>query len=135
MNEHIRQSGFAATARRSVEPARRRFTGAELEAMDRAGILGPEERLELIDGDIIAMAAKGARHETMRTRLASYWSKRVPDDLMVASEPPFLLEPHNEPEPDIIIFPEAMQATEVRGSTVLLVVEVSDSSLSYDLKV
>jgi Uma2 family endonuclease len=135
MNEHVSPKTFQVATPRPVEPERRRFTGAELEAMDRAGIIGPEERVELIDGEIIAMAAKGNRHEIVRSRLMNFWARRLPADLSFADEPAFKLEPHNEPEPDIIIFPDALQVPDVRGDSVLLVVEVSDSSLSRDLKI
>ena len=135
MNEHVRQPRFRTSPARPAAPERRRFTAEELEAMDQAGIIGPEERVELIDGQIITMAAKGARHEIVRTRLTSYWSKRVPDDLMIAAASAFRLEPYNQPEPDIIIFPEALQVPDVRGDTVLLVVEIADSSLSSDLEI
>jgi Uma2 family endonuclease len=135
MNEHVGSKSFQIAKPRPQAPERRRFTGDELEAMDRAGIIGPEERVELIDGEIIALNAKGNRHEIVRSRLTSFWSKHVPDDLMVVSEPAFKLEPHNEPEPDIIIFHDALQVPDVRGDTVLLVVEVSDSSISRDLKI
>ena len=135
MNEHLRPHMFRIAPSRPPEPERRRFTADELEAMDRAGIIGPEERVELIDGEIITMAAKGNRHEIVRTRLFNFWARRLPLDLAIGVEPAFKLEFNNEPEPDIIIFPDALQVPEVRGDTVLLVVEVSDSNLSYDLKI
>ena len=54
---------------------------------------------------------------------------------MVASEPPLQLDPNTAPEPDIILYPANILGPDVRGDTVLLVVEISDSSLSYDLKI
>ena len=59
----------------------------------------------------------------------------MPADISFAQEPAFKLEPYNEPEPDIILFPQKLRVFDVRGDTVLLVVEVSDSSISRDLKV
>ena len=97
MNEHVGPKTFRINPPRPREPERRRFTGDEMEAMLRAGILHEEERVELIDGEIIALNAKGNRHEAVRSRLTSNWSKRVPDDLMVVAEPAFKLEAHNEP--------------------------------------
>ena len=135
MNEQVRSPLDGASVASPLAPQRRRFTAGDLEAMDRSGILGPQERVELIDGEIIIMAAKGPRHEIMRTRLTKFWSRRSPEDLMVASEPALHLEPHNEPEPDIVVFQDVLQAPQVRGDTVLLVVEIADSSLSYDLTV
>ena len=135
MNKHIGPKSFLPGTPRPKEPGRRRFTTDEVEAMDRAGIIGPEERVELIDGEIIAMAAKGARHEDVRNELTEYWARRLPAALKFAAEPAFRLETYYTPEPDIIIFPDRLRASQVRGDTVLLVVEVSDMSLSYDLKV
>ena len=135
MNEHVAPKGFHSGKNRPHQCERRRFTADELEAMDRAGVIGPEERVELIDGEIIAMAAKGARHEDLRNELCVFWARRLPFELKFAEEPAFRLDAHTEPEPDIIIFPDRLRTSEVRGDTVLLVVEVSDSSLSYDLMV
>ena len=140
MNEHVGPKSFQLSrpprpAPRAATAERRRFTIDDVEAMDRAGILDPEERVELIDGEIITMAAKGARHEIVRTRLSQFWSKRAADDVFIASEPAFKLAADNTPEPDIIVFPDALQVPDVRGDTVLLAVEISDSSLSRDLKI
>ncbi len=135
MNEHVGPKSFLVGPPRPREPERRRFTGAEMEAMLRAGILHEEERVELIDGEIIALNAKGNRHEIVRTELINYWARRLPEDISFAEEPAFKLAAHNEPEPDIILFPDGMKVYDVRGDSVLLVVEISDSSISRDLKV
>ena len=135
MNEHVAPKGFQPSQSRPLQCERRRFTADELQAMGLAGVIGPEERVELIDGEIIAMAAKGARHEDLRNELSVFWARRLPPELRFAEEPAFRLDAHTEPEPDIIIFPDRLRTSEVRGDTVLLVVEVSDSSLSYDLMV
>lgn len=103
--------------------------------MFRSGVLHPEERVELIDGEIIAMNAKGNRHEIVRSELAHFWARRCPDDVKLAQEPGFNLHEHEQPQPDILIYPAALLVPYVRGAQALLVVEVSDSSLSLDLKV
>ena len=135
MNEHVGPKTFQIRPPRPREPQRRRFTGDEMEAMLRAGILHEEERVELIDGEIIALNAKGARHEDVRNELTEYWARRLPAAQRFAAEPALRLDAHYAPEPDIIIFPEGLRSSQVRGDTVLLVVEISDSSLSYDLKI
>ena len=55
------------TAATAAGPARRRFTADEYYAMDRAGIFGPEERLELLDGDIFVMPPMETRTPTLLT--------------------------------------------------------------------
>src|SRR5262245_8778675 len=113
----------------------RRWTADELERMARAGIVGDEERLELIGGEIIAMSPKGARHEILRSELVMLTARVRPDDVKIASETPLHLATNQDPQPDIFLFPAPLYAPDVRGDTVLLVVEVSDSSLSYDLHI
>lgn len=133
MNIHLKSPPQAA--RRPSEPARRRWTAGELEQLVRVGVIHEEERVELIDGEIITMAAKGNRHEIVRSKLSFRWSRQCPDGIMLAQEPAFRLIDHHEPEPDILVFPNSFNVPDVRGDTALLVVEVSDTSISYDLKI
>jgi Uma2 family endonuclease len=136
MNEYVRTSDLTeADPQAPLGVSRRRFTIDELEAMDRAGIIGPDERVELLDGEIITMAAKGTRHEDVRTALINLWARRLPLNMAFAMEAAFRLAKDYVPEPDIMIFPLGQRSSHVRADTVLLVVEVADSSLSIDLKV
>ena len=56
---------------------RRRFTVEELEAMVAAGILGEDERIELIGGEVVPMSPKGNSHEVLKHALNHYWARRV----------------------------------------------------------
>ena len=115
-------------------PARRLWTLDELERMDQAGILHPEERVELIAGEVLHLSPKGISHEVVRTELTLNWARRLPQDVKFAGETPLRLDAHNAPEPDIMLFPAALQVHQVRGDNVLLIVEISDTSLPWDLK-
>jgi Uma2 family endonuclease len=123
----------ATSPSRRAEPERRRFTADELLAMIDGGIIDHQDRVELIDGEIFDMAAKGNRHEIIKTKLTRFWTLADRDGVMVANETPLRLSPHNEPEPDIVVYPLALNSPEVRGDTVLLVVEVSDTTIGHDL--
>ena len=112
---------------------RRAFTADDLERMTRQGIIADSERVELIGGDIVAMAAKGNFHEIVRNALTFSWARKVPDGFLVYGETPLRLSERDNPEPDIIVFPAALALPDVRGDTVLLVVETADTSLGYDL--
>lgn len=114
---------------------RRLWTAGELEQMLNAGILHEDERLELIGGDIVTMSPKGNRHELLRNKLILNWARRLPRDVSFAEETPMRLSPQDEPQPDIKLFPDNLDVTDVKGDTVLLVVEISDSSLSTDLAI
>ncbi len=133
MNVHAKVRN--ALPLRPTEPERRRFTADEVLAMEEVGILDPEENVELIDGEIITMAAKTPRHEDMRTELCEFFANHQPRDFKAAQEPAFYLSDHWEPEPDILLFSRRMKVSDVRGPDALLVVEVAVSSLSIDLKI
>jgi Uma2 family endonuclease len=112
---------------------RRAFTVDEVERMIQVGILREPEPFELIGGELVAMASKDRRHEVIRSELLLYWARRMGGDLKVASETPLKLGKHDAPEPDLIVFPASLLAPDVRADTVLLVVEVANSSLPKDL--
>lgn len=111
---------------------RRLWTVEDLRRLEDAGILHHDERVELIAGEIVRMAPKGARHEVVRNELILALADRRPRDVKFAEEPPLTLDEHYEPEPDIILFPASLRVNEVRGDSVLLVVEIADSSFRWD---
>ena len=113
---------------------RRAFTIDDLERMEAAGILAPDERIELVGGDLVPMSAKGSRHETIKIALTFLWGRVCPGGFMFAQEPGLRLDPHNYLEPDFIVFARTKRFVDVRGPDVLLAVEVADSSLDYDLR-
>jgi Uma2 family endonuclease len=112
---------------------RRAFTVAELEQMTAAGILGEDERIELIGGDIVPMSPKGNHHEVLKTALNSYWVPRVPLDLLLTTETTFYLTEDTYLEPDFIFYPKVVGHRGLNPTTAKLVVEIADSSLAYDL--
>ncbi len=115
------------------ELPRRKFTVAEIDAMVEAGILEEDERLELIEGELVAMSAKGSRHEAVKIALNERWGRVRPESCTIAPETTFRLAVDTYLEPDFVIYPRAIRVKDLSRSNVLLVVEVSDSSLRYDL--
>lgn len=101
--------------------------------MVAGGIISEDERIELVGGEVVPMSPKGRRHEMLRTELAFAMSRQCPDHLKVATETPLNLAADDAPEPDIIVFPAALKAPDVDGAAVLLVIEVADTSLAFDL--
>jgi Uma2 family endonuclease len=112
---------------------RRRFTVEELEAMVAAGILGEDERIELIGGDVVPMSPKGNQHEVLKVALNRYWSKRIPDRLVLAQETTFRLTPDTYVEPDFIFFDIKTRIKDLNADNALFVVEIADSSFAYDI--
>jgi Uma2 family endonuclease len=112
---------------------RRRFTVEELEAMVEAGILGEDERIELIGGEVVPMSPKGNQHEVLKVALNRYWSKRIPDRLVLAQETTFRLTPDTYVEPDFIFFDSKTRLKDLNADNALFVVEIADSSFAYDI--
>ena len=111
---------------------RRAWTAEDVQRMIDAGIIDAEEPFELVGGEIVAKRQKGILHENLKRALNLYWGKVRPDSLQFVPESPLRLGPHDEPEPDFFVFAAATPMQDVRGPNVLLVVEISDSSLAYD---
>jgi Uma2 family endonuclease len=129
--------GAAAMATIPVAaPSRHLISVEAFHRMGETGILGSTDRVELIDGEIIDMSPIGVLHAAIVARLASYFSQRLGGAAVVWCQNPLRLDDINEPEPDIAILRSRADfyTTGHPGpADVLLVIEVSDSSLAYDL--
>ena len=79
------------TTRAAEGLPRRHFTVAEIEAMVRAGIIDEDERVELIQGELVPMSPKGSRHEIFKIALIRHWLKLCPDEVQIAQETTFRL--------------------------------------------
>lgn len=133
MNEHLRPVSLPGTTQAAEGLPRRRWSVAEIEAMMANGIILEDERFELIGGEVVPMSPKGRRHEILRSELAFYMTQRAGPDLRVAAEPQLNLSDDLYVVPDILAYPAAIKVPDVRGPTALLVIEIADTSLNYDL--
>lgn len=120
------------TTRAAEGHARRAFTVADVERMVEVGLLDPDERLEVIGGEIVPMSPKGNHHEVLRVALLNHWSHVKPQDVMMASEPGLRPNAKTYLEPDFIFYRQGLRWSEIKLSDLMLVVEVADSSLAYD---
>jgi Uma2 family endonuclease len=105
----------------------------DIEALVQANAFTEYDRLELINGTLVEMAAKGRRHEVVREELAFKWTKDCPVDLFVTAEPQFNLATRIYTQPDLLIRPRAIKTPDLKGPEALLVVEVADTSLPSDI--
>ena len=112
---------------------RRRFTVAEVEAMVAAGVMEQDERVELIGGELVPMSPKGNHHEVVKTALLARWYRASPGDVLLTPETTFRLSEDTYLEPDVVIYPRASGIRGLSANNVLLVVEIADSSLRYDI--
>jgi Uma2 family endonuclease len=121
---------------RPQAPARHRLDVDAYYKMAEAGILTRAHRVELIDGEIIDMNAIGSPHAAITNRLNRLVARAAADGIILVSvQSPLRLDSYNEPEPDLMLMrPRAddYRANHPGAADVLLLVEVSDSSLAYD---
>ena len=114
---------------------RRRFSVKEYYLMAEAGILSPRDRVELIDGEIVQMAAMGSYHAGCVNTLNRLFMEMLGRRVVVSVQNPVRLGERSEPEPDVALLrPRADLYTEShpRPEDVMLIVEVSHSTVEYD---
>ena len=117
----------------SVTPERRRFTIAEYEKMVETGILGPDDRVELIDGEVVEMSPIGDPHAAIVANLLHLLVSRVGERARVWVQGPVRIPPRSVPRPDLALLRARSYMREgATTSDVLLVIEVADTSLHYD---
>ncbi len=116
----------------------KRFSVAEYHQLTALEFFKEDDRVELIDGQIVEMAAKGAAHEVCITRLVRELPKMLGDRATVRVQSPIVISNHSEPEPDIAIVQNRADdylAGHPSADDVIWVIEVADSSLRYDQSV
>ncbi|MFZ1107729.1 MAG: Uma2 family endonuclease [Rhodomicrobium sp.] len=100
--------------------------------MVEAGILHEDDRVELVEGELVPMSPKGNRHEVLKARLNIFFARQAPKGVTFVPETTFRLSERTYLEPDFVFFEDELPLAELNGANALLVVEVADSSLSYD---
>ena len=119
----------------SVGVRTRRFSVAEYRRMVHAGILKEDDRVELIEGEIVEMVPIGPRHAVCVDRLSQALQRRLADRAIVRTQGPVSLGPYSEPQPDLALFrpPLARYAESHPGpDDLFLVIEVAESSVEED---
>jgi Uma2 family endonuclease len=117
---------------------RRAFTVDDIGRMIEAGVIGEDEKFELIEGEIVMMAAKGIAHERIKSALNVAVVRALPDELTVGVEVTLRLTDTVMLEPEIAVFPKGLFKKSSTGFARLdpgeahLVIEVAASSLAYD---
>jgi Uma2 family endonuclease len=111
-----------------------RFTVREYDRMGEAGVFEPGTRVELIDGEILAMTPIGVPHAAVVTRLQREFS-RLGERVVVRVQQPVMIGDYDEPEPDIVVAEgrDDCYGTHHPGpEEVLLVAEVAHTTVRFD---
>lgn len=118
-----------------LAPTRYKLSVGDYHKLGEAGILNEDSRVELLDGDLIAMAPIGGLHMAVVNRLNRLLVLAVGDLGVVSVQNPVRLPPYSEPQPDVAILKPCKcdAASVVPGvEDVLLIIEVADTTLVYD---
>lgn len=113
----------------------RKFTVEEYEKMATEGIIKPDEKVELIRGEIIKMSPMGTRHAACIARLTQLLYRKFGDLILLGVQNPIRLNNNSQPEPDLsLLIPRAdfYVAAYPCPQDIYLIIEVSDSTLDYD---
>jgi Uma2 family endonuclease len=119
----------------SVQAPRRLFTVDEFYQMAEAGILREDDRVELLNGEVVQMTPIGSRHAACVDRLARNFHDRVDRSVIVRVQSPVRLDDFSEPQPDLALLrfrSDFYADAHPRPADVLLIVEVADTSADLD---
>ena len=112
-----------------------RFTTKEYYRMAETGILHPDARVELLDGEIIDMSPIGPFHGGTTKYLIDHFTQAGEGRWLLAVQDPVHLEDYSEPQPDLMLLqraPDFYRARHPMPADVFLLIEVADTSLGYD---
>jgi Uma2 family endonuclease len=111
----------------------RRWTREEYERLAEVGLLGPNERVELIEGEIVAMPPQRSQHAIGVCLAQEAFGALFRTGFSIRIQLPLALGPRSEPEPDVaVVVGMARDFVAAHPTSALLVLEVSDTTLSFD---
>jgi Uma2 family endonuclease len=116
-------------------PTKKLWTIEEYHRLIELGVFSESDRLELIAGEIISMSPKGLRHELVLRRLLREIPLIVGNKAIWQCQSPIFIPPNSEPEPDLTILKlrdDEYATFRPQPKDILLLIEVSDSTLNYD---
>ena len=121
-----------------IEAAKKLFTVDEYYRMAEVGILNPSDRVELIEGEIIQMSPIGDRHLGCVNRATEAFIGAFRGRAVVSPQHPVRLSNYTEPQPDLAVLKprtDYYSSKTPAAEDAFFVVEVSDTTLRYDVKV
>ncbi len=113
----------------------RLITVAEYDRMIEAGIYTENDRIELLNGEIIEIMPKGPKHAYFNEATAELFKQKLGNNVDVRSQNPIRLDDFSEPEPDVVLAKPPRKnylENHPTPTDILLVMEISDTTLAYD---
>ncbi|HRH42680.1 MAG TPA: Uma2 family endonuclease [Pyrinomonadaceae bacterium] len=111
------------------------ITVSEYDRMIEAGVYTENDRIELLNGEIIELMPKGPKHVYFNEGIAQLFREKFGKNVDVRSQNPIILDNFSEPEPDIVLAkPPRKKYLENHPTPtdIFLIMEISDTTLAYD---
>jgi Uma2 family endonuclease len=118
-----------------LAPAKHRFSVKEYYRMAETGVLRPDVRVELLDGQILDMSPIGPFHGGVTNFLNLFFTGAAKGRWVTSVQNPVRLDNHSEPQPDLLLLTPSTDffgKRHPRPEDVFLLVEIADSSLEKD---
>ena len=112
--------------------SRRAFTVKDVLRMQRTGIIGPDEKFELVEGEIVPMQSKTHIHELIKSDIAIKLARALPDELWLGIESSMYLSDRTILVPDLVIYKRGLKLETIKGPDLILAMEVALTTFAYD---
>ena len=124
----------ADIVRMALRPLKGPFTVDSYQRLAELGILGEDDRVELIDGQVVEMSPIGDRHASCVRRLNGLFARHLLDVAVVDVQNPVVLGQREAPQPDVTLLQPRADGYphHPRAQDILLVIEVADTTVAYD---
>jgi len=122
----------------AVQIKRHRLTVEQFDRMKEAGVFSPDVRVELIEGQVVELAPRGSRQHSAVSRLSRLLIEAIGDRALVSPQLAIRLDRMTELEPDLAVCKprdDSYAAVLPTGADALLVIEIADTTLDYDVRV
>ncbi len=118
----------------ATDVQRYRLTVAQFEQIAAAGVFAENERVELIDGELVQMSPIGARHMRCLNRLVRLLVSALPDEYTVSGQNGIRLNDDTEPQPDVAVYRDREDDENYvpAAADILLLVEIADTTRLFD---
>ncbi len=116
-----------------AETARHRFTVDDVDRMVETGLIAPDARMEILDGELLDMASEGETHLTFKMRLNRALILALGSDWDLMPDGTLHLGPEDAPQPDFYVLKAGAALKPVDPATVVLIIEIADTSIAHDL--
>ena len=137
-DDALRAGEYDLSMSTDIDVTRKLFTVEEFQRICDVGIFHPDSRYELIHGEIIEMPNPTRRHSGRVNKLTRVFTSKLGESVIVCIQNGMFINEMSEPKPDVVIckpLPELFGPFEPSPEDVLLLVEISDTSVRYDTRI